>query len=86
MRYAASQLNQEWAPNQADAEPSVEDMIERAKAKGYTRPVFATGDGYDLELWVKPDVDLDGTFRAYDEDEDEWVKVNGWLFVIEDRD
>jgi len=47
--------------------------------------VTADSDEYTLELWVKPDADLDGTFRAWDEDESEWLKVNGWLFIIEDR-
>lgn len=78
-------LNAEWAPNQADPEPTVEDMVKIAQGKGYTRAVFATGGDYDLYLWVKPDADLDGTFRAYDEDEDEWLRVNGWLFDIEER-
>lgn len=76
-------INAEWAPNQADAEPTEHDMIRRAMAKGYTRHVWAEGGDYLLNLLVKPDADLDGTFRAYDQDECEWLKVNGWLFCIE---
>lgn len=51
---------------------------------GYTREVFATTGAIDLYLLIKPDADLDGTFRAWDMDEQEFVRVNGWLFIIED--
>lgn len=84
MTYSASQLNQEWAPNQADAEPTMEEMTREAMAKGYTREVWAESDEYTLNLLVKPDADLDGAFRAFDIDESEFLKVNGWLFAIED--
>lgn len=70
--------------NQADSEPSQEDMIRAAQAKGYTRHVWAEGGEFTLDLLVKPDADLDGTFRAYDLDEEEWIKVNGWLFTTSD--
>jgi hypothetical protein len=51
---------------------------------GYSRPVTACSDFHTLYLWVRPDADLDGRFRAYDSDECEWLNVNGWLFSIED--
>jgi len=53
---------------------------------GFTREVFATASEYDLHLLVKPDADLDGTFRAWDCDEQEWLSVNGWNFNINDVD
>lgn len=49
---------------------------------GYSRAVTAEGGGYTLFLWIKPDADLDGTFKAYDSDECDWLRVNGWLFSI----
>lgn len=51
---------------------------------GYTEEVYMTGGGYDLNLLVKPDTDLDGSFKAWDMAEQEYIKVNGWLFSIED--
>lgn len=77
-------INQEWAPNQADPEPSSEELTRAAMAKGYTRAIWAESDDYTLSLLVKPDADIEGTFRAWDQDESEWLKVNGWLFSIED--
>ena len=78
------QLNQEWAMNQADAEPTDQEMIQRVQAKGYTREITAESTEYTLMLLVQPEADLDGTFRAFDCDECEWLKVNGWLFSIEE--
>lgn len=52
---------------------------------GYTREIIAdSGLDYTLHLFVKPDADLDGSFKAYDADECEWVRVSGWNFTIED--
>ncbi|MGY5795214.1 hypothetical protein ACXHXM_34225 len=51
---------------------------------GFTREVMATSDYHEVHLFVQPDADLDGTFKAYDAYECEWIRVNGWLFVIED--
>lgn len=77
-------INHEWAPNQADPEPSIEEVIRGAMAKGYTRAIWAESPEYMLSLMAKPEADLDGTFRAFDLDELEWLSVNGWLFSIED--
>ena len=51
---------------------------------GFTTEVHANAGGeIDLYLLVKPDTDFDTTFKAWDTDEQEWLFVNGWLFVIE---
>jgi hypothetical protein len=55
-----------------------------ATARGFTRYVLADSDQCGLYLLIKPDTDLDSTFRAYDTDEQTWIKVNGWLFTFED--
>lgn len=75
-------INSEWAPNQADQEPTDQNMRQAAMAKGYTQEVWAEGGDYSLPLLIKPDADLDGTFRAFDLDECEWINVNGWNFTI----
>lgn len=41
-------------------------------------------DGVDLHVSVAPGTDLDGTFLAFCHDEQEMIKVNGWLFTAED--
>ena len=55
-----------------------------ATLAGYTKELIAVGGGYDLHLLVKPDADLDGTFRAFCTDEQEYIRVNGWLFAFRD--
>lgn len=52
---------------------------------GYTRELIGdSGMDYTLHLFVKPDADLDGSFKAYDADECEWLMVSGWNFTWED--
>jgi len=53
-----------------------------AIAAGFTKPVIADSSMHTLELLIKPDADLDGTFAAYDRGESEMLSVNGWLFSI----
>ncbi len=50
--------------------------------EGYTREVVAIGGGTDLYLLVKPDTDFGDTFKAWDTDSQEFIRVNGWLFII----
>jgi hypothetical protein len=51
---------------------------------GYTKPLEAYNDRGDvLFLLVKPDVDLDSAFRAWDTDCQEWLRINGWLWLFE---
>lgn len=50
---------------------------------GYTDELRIYGGMYDLHVLVKPDADLDGQFIAFDCDEQEFIRVNGWLFVYE---
>lgn len=58
--------------------------VAAALADGYTREVFATSDDYDHFLLVKPDVEFDSRFLAYDTDQHEWIKINGWLYSFEE--
>ena len=55
-----------------------------ATLRGFTRYVLADSDQASLHLLIRPDTNLDSTFRAWDTDEQTWIKVNGWLFTIED--
>lgn len=71
-------------PNQADAEPTDQELISKAMARGYTREVWAECADHTLNLLVQKDIDLDGRFVAFDLDECEFLRVNGWLFSIED--
>ena len=54
-----------------------------AVLQGFTEPVLAENSAYSLFLLVKPDTDFDSTFKAWDTDEQEFITVNGWLFVVE---
>jgi hypothetical protein len=52
---------------------------------GFTREVIASNEQMDLYLLVKPETDFDDCFKAWDMDEQEYVRVNGWLFTVEDN-
>lgn len=47
---------------------------------GFTKEILAECAEYSLHLLVKPKTDLDDCFRAWDCDNQEYIKVNGWLF------
>jgi hypothetical protein len=53
-----------------------------AQLDGYTTEVMVIVGPYDLHLFVKPETDFDASFKAYDADMCEYIRVNGWL--IED--
>jgi hypothetical protein len=57
---------------------------DRAKARGYTKRMFADGGAYSLDVLVMPGADLDDEVRAWDLDECEWLDINGWLFTWEE--
>ncbi|OOX20972.1 hypothetical protein Xbuh_06010 [Xanthomonas axonopodis pv. bauhiniae] len=60
------------------------DCDNAAAMAGFTREVFARTTTLDLHLLVRPDDDLDGCFQAWCTDEQEWLRVEGWNFCIED--
>lgn len=47
---------------------------------GYTQGYIAECAECDLHILAKPDTDLDGTFKAWDCDNQEFVRINGWLW------
>ncbi len=51
---------------------------------GFTREIYADTDTATHHLFVKPGDYLDGSFRAYDADEGEFILVAGWNVTIED--
>ena len=51
---------------------------------GFSNPVIAEADAYELRLLIKPDQDLGQKFEAFDRDEQEMLTINGWLFSIYD--
>jgi hypothetical protein len=55
-----------------------------AVLQGFTREVVASNAAMDLFLLVKPGTDFDDAFRAWDADGQEFIRVNGWLFSVED--
>lgn len=46
---------------------------------GYTRPVYIDMGWHSFAALIEPDADLDGTFKAFDTDNGDWLNVNGWL-------
>jgi hypothetical protein len=43
---------------------------------------YLYSDEYDLYIKAPIDTDFDGTFLAYCLDNNEYIKVNGWLFNV----
>ena len=43
---------------------------------------YLYSDEYDLYVKAPIDTDFDGTFTAYCLDNNEFIKVNGWLFAV----
>jgi hypothetical protein len=61
-----------------------DDMTDNvAVMQDYTIEVTGdNGQGQELYLLVKPNTDLDSSFKAWDTDEQEFVQVNGWLWTF----
>lgn len=55
---------------------------------GFTRHVLLElGGTASFAALVEPDADMDGCFRCFDTDNQEWLKVNGWhLTSLEDAE
>jgi hypothetical protein len=56
-----------------------------AMLDGYTEELCMDCDEHQLYLLIKPGTDLDGEFKAWDTDCQEFINVNGWLYAIVDE-
>jgi len=50
---------------------------------GYTVELFAKSEACSMPILVKPCTDLDGRFRAWDMDAQEFVFIHGWLWTFD---
>lgn len=52
---------------------------------GFTEQYMAYSENgqYDLFILVQPGTDFDSTFKAWDSDAQEFVRLNGWLWTLE---
>ena len=48
---------------------------------GWKQYFLSSMYGHELDVSVPPGTDLDDSFVAFDHDEQELIKVNGWLFA-----
>lgn len=55
-----------------------------ATLSGFNRAITAHHLGTELFLYVRHDADLDGRFKAWDSDNQEYIHVNGWVCTIEE--
>lgn len=46
---------------------------------GYTRHVMIDIGGSYFAALIRPGTDLDCSFKAFDTDNQEWLRVSGWL-------
>ena len=53
-----------------------------ATVEGYIQEAIADRGDHTLYLLVKPNTLLDGVFVAWDTDNQEFIRVNGWLYSI----
>lgn len=49
---------------------------------GWTEMVLSS-DEVELHVSVAPQTDIEGEFLAFDHDEQEMIRVNGWMFCLE---
>lgn len=54
-----------------------------AHMAGYIEQYLASFDNCDLHISIKPGTDTDDTFEAFDHDEQEMIRINGWTCVLE---
>jgi hypothetical protein len=57
-----------------------------ATLAGYTKPIIAIYPAGELHLLIRPDADLDDCFKAWDTDQQEFIRVKGWMFSYQDDD
>lgn len=50
---------------------------------GYTLEVVADNGQDQLFLLCRPGTDFEGTFKAWDTDNQEFIRVNGWMYSID---
>lgn len=59
------------------------DTDNGAAIAGFTNQYMAECDGHDLHISVKPETDMDGRFKAFCHDTQEYINLQGWLFSFE---
>lgn len=59
------------------------DNENEARMNGYTEEYLADCDMASCQILVRPGTDLDSTFKAYDADNCEMLRINGWLWTFE---
>ena len=55
-------------------------MPTQTKPARFTQRITGESDFHSLDLMVEPGTDLDDTFAAWCNDEQERLQVNGWHF------
>ncbi len=53
-----------------------------AMLEGFTKEVVLESESLTLFLLVRPETDLGEQFKAWDADNQEFIRVNGWLFSV----
>ena len=59
--------------------PTIGDAL----AKGFTRRIWADSSDCSFDCLIKPEADLEGRLMAFDVENNEWVRLNGWMFDID---
>ena len=59
------------------------ELMDEAEARGFTKRICTSTDFHNLDLMVRPDADLDGSFTAVCLDTGHTLRVNGWLHTYE---
>ena len=70
--------HQAFAPNGHNITPRAEEPHR------YTEELEAYCPECDMLIRVKPGTDLDGTFKAWDVETEEFVTINGWMWKFEE--
>lgn len=58
--------------------PSTFSQYRAAMVRGFTKRIWIYAGHSEILALVKPDVDFDGWFKAYDVQECEYLRICGW--------
>jgi len=61
----------------------VDTIRDHAAIEGFILYLTLQGGGNDLDVYVRPDTDLDGRFKAICALTGEALAVNGWLYSVD---
>lgn len=64
--------------------PIVVETMKPVSLAAFTRRISLVNAEFEFSGYVMPEADLSSVFKMWDQDNSEWLFVNGWQFEIWD--